>query len=68
MRHSLEEIRAHGSFPAIALQAAYALVRSFLARVEVLAVRLAIVTPSALLQCAMLSDVWERWVGVLVEL
>ena len=38
---SLEEITTHRSLPAIALQAAYALVRRLLARVKVLAVRLA---------------------------
>ena len=40
--HSLEEITAHSPLPAIPLQAPNALIRRLLARVEVLAVRLAI--------------------------
>jgi len=46
--YSLEKIRTHGPLASIALQAPYALVRSFLTRVKVLAIRFATSSISAM--------------------
>jgi hypothetical protein len=51
--YSLEEIRTHSPLAAIALQTLYAPIRSFLTRVEVLAVRFAI--------CAASAHVFGKW-------
>jgi hypothetical protein len=65
MDNLLKEIRTHGSLATIALQTSYALVRGFLARIKVLAVRFAVTVVSV---AGLLNAHWgKRWHGVRVE-